>query len=312
MPIKLRNVKVNFQNTLWVGEKPPANIASRLLARLLEPFPKELSYVVNNLYRADSNSLEFVCDYYQPKFERITDDRSLLQLESEGYEISVNPNKNRALVGFTKDKGKSWLYLAHGYEIFAYEGHVLALGLPTKALRFKEGEWDYPGLRLTEKLSQLEDYNFLRIAAHPLAELSILQRVILRSLREPSKYFGLTEQFIKEHAKEFDALEGYSLSMTPTQIKRVRDLSRELGLPLVCSSDTGISDYAREIYTLLQEIDFSSIEKVNESIRSQLKLGNIFLHISNQIPKRQLVNERLRHLLLNVAGTTMFGGRKNF
>ena len=312
MSTKLRNVKVNFQNTLWVSEKTPESKISRFVMNLLEPFPKELSYVVNSLYRDDSNSLEFICDYYQPKFARITDDKSLLQLEKEGYELDVDPTKNRALVGFTKDSGKSWLYLAHGYEIFAYEGHMLALGLPVNVLQFKKGEWNYPGPRLDDKLFQLRNYNFLRIAPHPLAEISIIQRFLLRAFRDPSRYFGLTASFIREHAGEFDALEGYSLSMAPTQIKRVRDLAKKLNLPLVCSSDTSISDYAREVYTLIQEIDFSSMEKVNESIREQIKSGNIILYKGNQISKGQVAKERMKHILLNVAGGAMFGSRQNF
>lgn len=264
------------------------------------------------MYRENSNSLEFICDYYQPKFERITDDKSLLQLEKEGYELDVDPTKNRALVGFTKDKGKTWLYIAHGYEIFAYEGHMLALGLPTNALSFKAGEWNYPGPRLDDKLSQLREYDFLRIVPHPLAEISIFQRFLLRAFRDPSRYFGLTESVIREHAGEFDALEGYSLSMTPAQIRRVQDLAKKLDLPLVCSSDTGISDYSKEVYTLIQEIDFSSMEKVNESIREQLRSGNIILHRGYQISKSQVAKERMKHLLLNVAGGVMVGSRQNF
>lgn len=297
--MKLQDVKVDFQVSGWVVEKDkPARFGpvSRWFARKVEPFQKTIATIADSLYQPGENRAIGLLNYYQPKYERVVREGIDIAKKS-GFE--VDDNHPDVFLGLTDDSGKSWLYIIRGREYLCQQGHLMAIGTPI-SMHDRPEFYSYargPGL---EEVIKFEQGNgAILIPSHPLPRLGLATKAVLRLIGEPSgTRLGLDEDTIRKHAKDFDALEAYSLSMNDEQTKRVENLARELGIPTVSNSDDELDGNFAQ-HNQFSWLDFGNPEKLRESIRTGLRNKNNTHEEYRGVYKRP-TGEKILHILLNV------------
>ena len=121
---------------------------------------------------------------------------------------------------------------------------------------------------------------------------SLLWGCSLWMLEDPSKTIGIQEEDIRKYRSQIDALESYSLTMNESQQERTIKLAKKLNIPLVSNSDlpinSGFTSYNE------QTVDFSSPEKLRESIKQNLR-NRSYTSITKRTPKTK---EMLKHILI--------------
>lgn len=305
--MKVENVKVDFQSTGWVVEKDrPARFGplSRRFIAKTEDFPKSLHGIADFAYREESNRAMVLLNYYQAKYERVVEE-GLAEVKKHG--IEAHDDHRDTFVGLTRNKGKSWLYVIRGREYLCREGHLIAAATPTSMPT--QPEWYKHGPKLEDVIAFEKERDAILIPSHPLSKFGLAGKLVLRAIREPSgTNLGLGENAIRKHAKDFDALEAYSLSMSPKQTEAVDALATELGLPTVSNTDKDIRANF-EFFNLFDWLDFTNPEALRQSIRAGLKRqGNNYREVRGAPgEKHSSFGEQIAHILLNV-----MQGRQNF
>lgn len=297
--MRLNNVKVDFQATGWVVEKDrPARFGalSRWFINKTEGFGKNIASILESVYHKGENRVMVFTDYYQPKFERVVNDELVTALDRIGF--GVQDDYRDTFVGFTKDDGKSWLYLVRGREYFCREGHLLAVGTQTSLPA--EKSWYRHGPKLEDVLKFEKDQDAVLIPSHPLSRFGLGVKAILLAIGEPSgTNLGLQEDTIRKYTDYFDALEAYSLSMDSGQTKRVEALSRELKLPTVSNTDADLKS-SFLAYNSFDFVDLTNPQNFRDSIRAGFrKEGNKHREHRGEFVKS--LKDKIMHILLNVA-----------
>lgn len=297
--MKIKNVKVDFQATGWVVEKnKPARFGalSRWFIDRTERFDKSIASTLEHAYQEGENRAMVLTDYFQPKYERVVNDKILPVLKRFGYEVH-DDNKD-TVVGFTKDEGKSWLYLVRGKEYLCREGHLLAIGTPRSLPTQKS--WYRHGPKLEDVLKFEKDQDAVLIPSHPLSKFGLGVKTILIAIGEPSgTNLGLKEETIRKYTRYFDALEAYSLSMDSEQTAKVEKLSMELGLPTVSNTDADLKS-SFLAYNTFEFVDLTNPQGFRNSIRAGLnRQGN--KHKEHRGTFTKSTADKIKHILLNVA-----------
>ncbi len=297
--MELKNAKVDFQATGWVVEKDrPARFGalSRWFVNRVEGFGKNVASILERVYHKGENRVMVLTDYYQPKFQRVVNDNLVTALGRVG--VGVHDDYKDTFTGFTKNGGRSWLYLVRGKEYFCREGHVLAVGTPTSLPA--ERSWYRHGPKLEDVLKFEKDQDAILIPSHPLSKFGFGVKAILLAIGEPSgTNLGLQENTIRKYADYFDALEDYSLSMDSKQTKRVQELARELKLSTVSNTDADLRS-SFSTYNTFDLVDLTNPQKFRDSIRAGLK-GEGNKHVEHRGEFVKSLRDKITHILLNVA-----------
>lgn len=294
--MKLDNVKVDFQATGWVVENTDSSRFGRLgkrLARAIEPFQKSVAGIVNHAYKEGGNKAVCLVNYYQPKYQNVVLGSDLSLLKRNGF-ATFNEDHRDTFVGLTLDR-VNWLYLIKGREYLCEEGHLLAIGSPVSMPT--QERWYTRGPKLEDVIKFEKDNGSILIPSHPLPRLGLGVKALLKLIREPSgTRLGLDEETIRRHAKDFDALESYSLGMDDSQTQRVEDLARELGIPTVSNTDSNLqSSFAA--YNLFDQLDFSDPESLRSSMRKGLRDGT---YKPQRKGFKTQTKDKVLHILLNI------------
>ncbi|MEK6881984.1 MAG: hypothetical protein AABY22_20365 [Nanoarchaeota archaeon] len=298
MPI-LKNVKVDFQVTGWCSEQPPKNKLKKLIVEQLERTPKTIKQITDTLYDIDENRVIFLTDYYNQKYKRVVSE-GLKEVERK---YLVDSSHSDTFIGISKN-GKNWLYIVRGIEIMTDQGHFLAAGISDQFL-FKPIHTKYKGgPNLRRALTWAKEKDALIIASHPLSEYHKWKSPIVSGLLyivgDPSgMHLGLDELNIRKYADFFDALEKHSLSMSLKQRLKVEALAQELHIPTVVNTD-GTLDLALTSYNFFREIDFSSRERLRQSVREGLKHERGNYSICKIGNGNSNLLEKIKHIAINL------------
>ena len=294
--MKLSDCKVDFHVSGWISEVKPEKGFSKILAELIEPHPKTLKYITDNLYSSSSNRVVFLVNYFQPKYERLKG--QAISLTNQGYEI--DDNNIDTFIGITNNR-KDWMYLVRGYEIMSDRGHVIIAGIKD-VYPFENSHYTY-GPNLEKVLSWATKKEALTIPAHPLhtnyLEKSLLASLALAGRRDPSGLsLGLSQETLEEFRDDFDAIEAFSLSISPSQSRRIREFAKKIDKPILANSDGTIMS-AFSSYNEFGSIDFTSPESMRDSIRQALLSREKVKPIYVQETDGSRLKEKVLHFFMN-------------
>jgi hypothetical protein len=103
--MKIEKVNIDFHRNGWVVQKPLKNRLSRIIVdRFLENHPKNLAYIVDNLFSQDENRAIFLLNYVHDKYKDVVTN-GLVDMERRGYQ--VNLDHMDSFVGITGNEGKT-------------------------------------------------------------------------------------------------------------------------------------------------------------------------------------------------------------
>jgi len=276
----IQDAKSDMQVQHYVSKDPRKGYfgpISKILINILEPpRKKNLSYIVNTIYSQDENRMTTFSEYIKPEYTKLIE-RDLKEVEKDGYKI-YDDHKD-TFVGFTANEGKSWFFLVKASEIMAREGHVTLMGIPERFPFKEENYWYNQGPKLNELLPWGKDKDAIIFPTHPLSKVNVVQTAILKVSTHPSgPYLGIQEENIFHFRDFWDAIEKYSLSMSPEQISQVEELAGRLNIPAIVNTDSP-TDKSLTSYTQFSSLDFSSPERLRASMRGCLRNNDYETHI---------------------------------